>query len=54
MFLYPEYGDSATLLSYEMTFWFVGLLSLTPLLLLVFVRPDEVDRAREADAMKEG
>ncbi|MBC8353156.1 MAG: MFS transporter [Planctomycetes bacterium] len=49
MFLYPEYGESATLVSYELTFWFVGLLSIAPLLLLIVVSPEEVDRARDAE-----
>ncbi len=50
MFLNPEYGESTIMVSYELTFWFVGALSIAPLLLLFFVRPDEVDRARDAEA----
>jgi PAT family beta-lactamase induction signal transducer AmpG len=41
---------AANMFSYEMTFWFVGVSSLLPLLLLFFVRPDEVDDARHAEA----
>ncbi len=43
----PQYGESAALVSYELTFWFVGLVTLAPLLLLIFVRPEDVDRARQ-------
>lgn len=35
-----------TTLSYRATFWAVGVLSLLPLLLLFWVRPDEVDAAK--------
>ena len=43
----PQYGESADMVSYELTFWFVGLITLIPLLSLIFVRPEEVDRARQ-------
>ena len=42
---FAEYGDRANMVSYELTFWFVGIVSLIPILLLIWVRPDEVDRA---------
>jgi len=37
-------------LSYEQTFWSVGLVMCLPLLLLTVVRPEEVDRARREPA----
>ncbi|MDA0586798.1 MAG: MFS transporter [Planctomycetota bacterium] len=43
------YGDAATLKSYELTFWLIGVLSALPLLILYFVRTDEVDKARGAE-----
>lgn len=49
LFVFAENGDQATMVSYEITFWVVGLLSVVPLLLLFFVRTDEVDRARAAE-----
>jgi PAT family beta-lactamase induction signal transducer AmpG len=48
-----HYGESADMVSYELTFWFVGLVTLAPLLLLLFVKPAEVDRARQADSKTE-
>jgi len=51
MFIYPAYGESAEMVSYELTFWFVGLVTLSPLLLLILVRPEEVDRARDAEML---
>ena len=39
----------ANLRSYGLTFGFAGVVTLLPLLLLLFVRPQEVDRARERD-----
>jgi hypothetical protein len=48
MLTISKYGDSATLVSYEFTFWFVGLVTFPPLLLLFFVKQDEVREAREA------
>jgi len=47
LFTLSQYGESAAMVSYELTFWFVGLVTLVPLLLLFFVRPAEVDRARQ-------
>lgn len=47
LFTLSQYGESAAMVSYELTFWFVGLITLVPLLLLIFVRPEEVDRARQ-------
>ena len=44
-----QLGDcslSADLYSYELTFWFVGAVAIAPLLLLIMVRPEQVDRAR--------
>jgi len=32
-----------------LTFWFVGVVSMLPLVLLPFVRPEEVDLAKRAD-----
>ncbi len=46
---FTEYGESADMVSYELTFWFVGIVSLLPLLLLFFIRPAEVDDARHAE-----
>ena len=34
-------------LSYEQTFWFAGLAMIVPLFLLLFVKPEQVDRMRE-------
>ena len=42
-------GKQAILYSYELTFWLVGLLTLPPLLLLLRVRTDEVDAAKERE-----
>ena len=39
----------ANLRSYELTFGLAGVITLLPLLLLLFVRPGEVDRARQQD-----
>jgi len=47
MLTFSQYGDSANMISYELTFWFIGLVTLAPLLLLIVVRPDEVDRVRQ-------
>ncbi|MCH7726734.1 MAG: hypothetical protein IH991_09675 [Planctomycetes bacterium] len=46
LFTFERYGESANMVSYELTFWFVGLvtLSLLLLLLLFLVKPSEVDR----------
>lgn len=43
------FGGNAEMKSYELTFWLVGIITLLPLSLLPFVRPEQVDRAREAD-----
>jgi PAT family beta-lactamase induction signal transducer AmpG len=43
-----EFGDAATLVSYDLTFWFVAVVSLVPLPLLLFVRTDDVDEAAAA------
>ncbi len=48
-----QFGDSnltADLYSYEFTFWFVGAVSIAPVLLLIMVRPAQVDRARAVEA----
>jgi MFS family permease len=45
-----KFGDDSTaadLLSYELTFWFIGVVTLLPTLLLFWVRPSEVDRRRD-------
>ena len=47
LFIFPQYGESATLVSYELTFWFVGVTSLLPLLWLFWVRPRTIDAARD-------
>ena len=39
----------ANLRSYELTFGLCGVITLLPLLMLFFVRPEEIDRARERD-----
>ena len=41
--------QAANLYSYELTFWFVGLVTLPTLLILFRVRPAEVDAARERE-----
>jgi PAT family beta-lactamase induction signal transducer AmpG len=49
-FLAGEGADHLTPLdSYERVFWFVGVASLAPLLLLPWVRPQEVDRAKDGN-----
>jgi len=54
LFTFSEYyGDSADMVSYELTFWFICVVTLLPLLLLIVVRPAEVDRAREAESAAE-
>lgn len=50
LFRLGKSSDSANLLPYELTFWCVGVLALAPLLLLYFVKQDEVREAREAAA----
>lgn len=52
--VFEEYGEAATLKSYELTFWCVAVLSALPLLLLPFVRTNEVDAAVRAEIKKEG
>lgn len=42
-------GETSVIATYEYTFWFAGVASILPLLLLVFVQPDRVDEARAAD-----
>ena len=49
LFLDPQYGAAADMHSYELTFWFVGLITLVPLLLLFMVKPEQVDRAKDAE-----
>ena len=44
---------AADLYSYELTFWFVGLVTLPTLLLLLRVRTDEVDAAKERERNSE-
>ena len=46
LFTFTEYGSSADMVSYELTFWFVGISTVLPLILLIFVSPAQVDRAR--------
>ena len=43
------FDGAGKMLAYERTFWLVGIITLAPLLLLFFVRPVEVDIARDAD-----
>ena len=45
---FGDAGVTADLYSYELTFWFVGAVTIAPLLLLILVRPAQVDRARAA------
>ena len=47
LFKFGEASLGADLYSYELTFWFVGAVTLAPLLLLIVVRPAQVDRARD-------
>lgn len=48
-----EFGGAGKMLAYERTFWFVALITLSPLLLLFLVRPVEVDVARDAELAKQ-
>jgi len=50
MLTFPESGESANLVSYELSFCAVGIVSLLPLLLVGLVRTDEVDAASETDS----
>ena len=43
-------GKQAILNSYELTFWFVGLVTLPALLLLLWVRPSQVDAAKQRES----
>ena len=45
-----RYGESADMVSCELTFWFVGLVTLTPLPLLILFKTEKVDRARQVNA----
>jgi PAT family beta-lactamase induction signal transducer AmpG len=47
-FKFSDSSTAANMYSYELTFWFVAATALAPLLILFFVRPDEVDDARHA------
>ena len=47
---FSEYGTTATLSSYELTFWFLGFLTIAPLLFLIPVRPERVDLARSTNS----
>jgi len=47
-------GDAAVLYSYELTFWFCGIVTIPPLLLLLWVRPSRVDEAEKNLAIVEG
>ena len=49
LFKFGDESQTANMFSYELTFWFVGLISIVPLLLLFFVKQDEVREAREAE-----
>ena len=40
-------GEAADLIAYQHTFFFVGAVSILPLLLLIWVRPSEVDEAKK-------
>ena len=51
LFRFGQASLAADLYSYELTFWFVGAVSIAPLLLLTVVRPDQVDRARAAQGL---
>ena len=51
-FTFPTNSQSASLASYELTFWFVGVVSILPLALLFLVRSEDVDRARTEDEAK--
>lgn len=55
MFKFGDDSHAANMWSYELTFWFVGVITILPLLLLIWVRPEEIDRARRAEEKeKEG
>ena len=49
MFIFGD-SPSATLRSYELTFWFVGVVGLLPLLSLIWVRKQAIDDARQREA----
>ncbi len=49
LFKFGDESQAANMHSYELTFWFIGLVTLPPLLLLLLVRQDEVHRARQAE-----
>ena len=51
LFRFGETSLAADLYSYELTFWFVGAVTIAPLLLLIAVRPAQVDRARASEAL---
>jgi PAT family beta-lactamase induction signal transducer AmpG len=53
LFKFGNESQTADMHSYELTFWFVGFLSLVPLLLLFYVKQDEVREAREAESASE-
>jgi len=44
-----EFGADAVFVSYDLTFWFVGLVSLLPLRVLLMVKTKEVDDAKDAE-----
>jgi hypothetical protein len=50
MMTFPESGESANIVSYELSYCLVGIVTLLPLLLLVLVRTDQVDAATKVDS----
>lgn len=46
-------GTPDEIRTYELTFWLVGFVTLLPLLLLYYVRPEEVDLARRDDEARD-
>ena len=55
LFKFGDYdSQAANMFSYELTFWFVGLVTLLPLLLLIWVRTEEIDHARIREAERAG
>ena len=47
---FAEGGAAAHLYSYELAFWWLGVITIVPVLLLLLVKTEEVDRARAADS----
>ncbi len=52
--IFPERGAAAELFSYELAFWGVGFITVAPVLLLLLVKTEQVDRARAADSTAQG